>query len=297
MEMYIWNTVIVVTKLMFYLGFAATAGYTFFWRDINDSRTSYTTPSYSAVWVKVCVFVAFISNAVWFIANTGAMVEEGIQGALDPFMLKIMLSSPIGEVTLYRAGGLAVALITIYLLKFKPLKPFLRLKSCLLVLCLFTLSYTFTLTGHVSELGSIARILLMVHVFVMAWWFGALIPLKLSCHYQSYEKLYKLMDRFGTQATVLVTLLLSAGIWLAIQLVGSFEGLFSSIYGQTLLVKMFLVTSILAIAIRHKLKLVPKLKSGSGSEALSKSISLELTIAVAILIITSGLTSIVGPER
>ena len=93
--MYIWNTVIVVTKLMFYLGFAATAGYTFFWRDINDSRTSYTTPSYSAVWVKVCVFVAFISNAVWFIANTGAMVEEGIQGALDPFMLKIMLSSGV----------------------------------------------------------------------------------------------------------------------------------------------------------------------------------------------------------
>ena len=120
--MYIWNTVIVVTKLMFYLGFAATAGYTFFWRDINDNSTNYTTPSYSAVWVKVCVFVAFISNAVWFIANTGAMVEEGIQGALDPFMLKIMLSSPIGEVTLYRAGGLAVALITIYLLKFKPLK-------------------------------------------------------------------------------------------------------------------------------------------------------------------------------
>ena len=94
MEMYIWNTVIVVTKLMFYLGFAATAGYTFFWRDINDSRTSYTTPSYSAVWVKVCVFVAFISNAVWFIANTGAMVEEGIQGA------RYKVTSPIGELNI-----------------------------------------------------------------------------------------------------------------------------------------------------------------------------------------------------
>lgn len=33
---------------------------------------------YSVVWVKVCVFVVFIFNVVWFIVNIGVMVEEGI---------------------------------------------------------------------------------------------------------------------------------------------------------------------------------------------------------------------------
>ena len=44
------------------------------------------------------------------------------------------------------------------------------------------------------------------------------------------------MDRFGTQAAVLVTLLLSAGIWLAIQLV-VFEGYLAPYMGKLFLLK------------------------------------------------------------
>ena len=55
--------------------------------------------------------------------------------------------------------------------------------------------------------------------------------------------------------------------------------------------------SILALAAKHKLILVPQLKNSQGREALSKSISIEMLVAFAILSVTAGLTSVVGPAN
>ena len=128
----------------------------------------------------------------------------------------------------------------------------------------------------------------------MAWWFGALLPLKQACHQLSYAELHLLMESFGKQASFTLSLLLVAGLWLVIQLVGSLDALISSSYGQTLLFKLALVVSILALAAKHKLILVPQLKNSQGREALSKSISIEMVVAFAILSVTAGLTSVVG---
>ena len=63
-----------------------------------------------------------------------------------------------------------------------------------------------------------------------------------------------------------------------------------------LIMKLLLVSSILMLAVRHKYKLVPNLKRALGSSKLNKSISIEMLIAFLILLITAGLTSIVGPD-
>jgi putative copper resistance protein D len=105
------------------------------------------------------------------------------------------------------------------------------------------------------------------------------------------------MESFGKQASFTLSLLLVAGLWLVIQLVGSLDALISSSYGQTLLFKLALVVSILALASKHKLILVPQLKNSQGREALSKSISIEMVVAFAILSVTAGLTSVVGPAN
>jgi putative copper resistance protein D len=239
-----------------------------------------------------------IANAIWFFASTGAMVEEGIQGALEPDMLGIIWDSSIGDGTLLRGLGLVLAIFAITShIKFKSVALSNNIKQSLLGLSLLLLSYTFSLFGHVSELEVFEKVLLMLHVLVMAWWFGALFPLKQACHEQDYEQLYSLMDKFGRQASIAVSLLLIAGLWLAFQLVGNVGELFSSSYGQTLLLKLALVTSILGIAAKHKLKLVPQLKNSDGREALSKSISIEMVVACAILSVTAGLTSVVGPAN
>ncbi|GLX83065.1 MAG: copper resistance D family protein [Aestuariibacter sp.] len=298
MEMYIWNTVIVLSKIVFYVGFACIAGYTFFKQVFEQSESHNNLAIANLKWIRGSIVIALLANGLWFFASTGAMAEEGIQGAFDPDILDIMWDSPIGDGTLLRGLGLVLAIFAITShIKFKSVVLSNYLKQGILVSSLFLLAYTFTLIGHVSELGVFGKVLLMLHVLVMAWWFGALFPLRQACNERNYEQLYSLMDTFGKQASIAVSLLLVAGLWLAFQLVGNVEELFSSSYGQTLLLKLALVTSILGIAAKHKLKLVPQLKNNDGREALSKSISIEMVVAFAILSVTAGLTSVVGPAN
>ena len=298
MEMYIWNTVIILSKIVFYVGFACIAGYTFFRQVFEQSESHKNLAITNLKWIRGSIVIALIANAIWFFANTGAMAEEGIQGAFDPDILDIMWHSSIGDGTLLRGLGLVLAIFAMTShIKFKSVSLSNSIKQSILGLSLIVLSYTFSLFGHVSELGVFEKVLLMLHVLVMAWWFGALFPLKQACHEQDYEQLYSVMDKFGRQASIAVSLLLVAGLWLAFQLVGTLAALFNSSYGQTLLLKLALVVSILGIAAKHKLKLVPQLKNNDGREALSKSISIEMVVAFAILSVTAGLTSVVGPAN
>ena len=296
--MYIWNTVIILSKIVFYVGFACIAGYTFFRQVFEQSESHKNLAITNLKWIRGSIVIALIANAIWFFANTGAMAEEGIQGAFDPDILDIMWHSSIGDGTLLRGLGLVLAIFAMTShIKFKSVSLSNSIKQSILGLSLIVLSYTFSLFGHVSELGVFEKVLLMLHVLVMAWWFGALFPLKQACHEQDYEQLYSVMDKFGRQASIAVSLLLVAGLWLAFQLVGTLAALFNSSYGQTLLLKLALVVSILGIAAKHKLKLVPQLKNNDGREALSKSISIEMVVAFAILSVTAGLTSVVGPAN
>ncbi|MDU0352690.1 CopD family protein [Paraglaciecola aquimarina] len=296
MEVYIWNTVIILSKIVFYIGFACTSGYTFFSQRFESSESHNNLIIVDLKWIKVLIVAALLANTIWFIASTGAMAEEGIQGAFALDMLDIMWNSSIGDGALLRGFGLVLAIVSLALpFNFKSVVLNKYLKQSVLVSSLLTLAYSFTLLGHVSELGILEKGLLTLHVLVMAWWFGALLPLKLACQQLNYAELQLLMVSFGNQASFAVSLLLVAGLWLVIQLVGSVDALISSSYGHTLLFKLALVVSILAIAAKHKLRLVPQLKNSQGREALSKSILIEMVVALGILSITSGFTTVVGP--
>jgi len=131
----------------------------------------------------------------------------------------------------------------------------------------------------------------------MAWWFGALLPLRILCRQLSYPELFQVMDRFGHQAGYLVSALLLAGLSLAYITLGSFDALVSTNYGLVLLFKILVVSTILSIAAHHKFILVPRLKKHKGREALARSINIEMTLALTILIFASVLTSLVGPEN
>ena len=130
----------------------------------------------------------------------------------------------------------------------------------------------------------------------MAWWFGTLLPLIVACKDYSEEELHDVMHRFGQQAMFMVSVLLFAGLIVAIRLVGSFSALFNTGYGQVLLTKLVAVTGIMLIAAYHRFLLVPSLKYENSRKKLSKSISIEAVVALAILTITACLTSLVGPE-
>ena len=124
-----------------------------------------------------------------------------------------------------------------------------------------------------------------------------MLPLRYACSVLAHNELFILMEKFGKQAVPMVTLIIIAGLWLSIQLVGSIDALVTTSYGQVLLFKLILINSILSLPARHKLKLVLALTNSTRREPLSKSLSIEIVIALAILVTTSALTSLVGPEN
>ena len=302
MEMIIWNTVIVLSKVAFYIGFACIAGYTFFGQIFERRECLINSVISNLKWIRGSIVTALIANGVWFFASTGAMAEEGLQGALDAYMLAIMWESSIGDGALLRGLGLFIATIVLASpFKSKVVVLNKLLKKSALVSSLLILAYSFTLLGHVSELGIFEKGLLVFHVLVMAYWFGALLPLKMSCRDLKSQELHQLMHRFGQQASFMVSLLLLAGGILAYQLAGSVSALFTTDYGQVLLLKLIAVMLILTLATYHKFRLVPSLlsevqESKLAKLRLSKSISIEMGIAFIILVITACLTSLVGPQ-
>ena len=72
------------------------------------------------------------------------------------------------------------------------------------------------------------------------------------------------------------------------------DGLFSTIYGNILLLKFILVSILLSIGALNKFRLVPFLKIDYqvGKNKLKKSIEIEGIISLIILILTSILTTL-----
>lgn len=302
MEVMLWSLLIVIGKLAIYIGFAsAIAGvfqliFQYTSLNIKDFHLTHRT---TLKCMSVTCFFALLGTAFWFIAQTGAMAEEGIMGGLDPMMLEIMWDSSIGTTTQFRLlSFLIFTTVSIYLLRLATYNSMTVIYISLIALIIsgLFLIYSFLLSGHSVELGLIPRFLIAVHIVIFGWWFGSLYPLWKKCSEYNYNQLHQEMERFGRQASIAVPLLLVAGGMLAYQLIGSINELFGSSYGRALMLKLLFVVCILALATYHKFKLVPLLKQHEGKEKLARSITIEMGIAVAILLITSGLTSFVGPE-
>jgi putative copper resistance protein D len=324
MEMLTWNILIVVSKCLFYFAFATTFGL-YFWRFLFTQHAAFVLPStrganlisterssspageacsksnlFTTLAAKLLpAIVAALAALLWFFFNTGAMAEDGFSGMFDPLMLDIFWTSSVGDATVLRVlamvGFIVLQLFTHYWLTRSASNITAKIANILSIGCLFIVSYSFTLTGHVAELSWLPKLLIVLHVSVMAWWFGLLLPLRSACLALPNDILQALMLRFGKQASILVPLLLLAGIALAYLLLGSFEALFGTPYGQVLLTKIVSVAVILTIALSNKLRIVPALSSPEGAKRLARSITIEMLVGVLLLSLCSILTSVVGP--
>ncbi|MBD3587700.1 copper-binding protein [Salinimonas sp. HHU 13199] len=291
MELILWNATIVVSKAIFYVGFASLVGCAFLMRQPAPKDDFYKDLLCQIVPVMV---VSCIASAVWFIAKTGAFSESGLQGAFDPMMLEVMWASAVGDVALVRMlmSGLAIPAL---LLIFAKRVHVIAIRAILTVLIVYGL-YSFTLIGHIAEKGLVDKLILASHIAVMGWWFGALLPLRLVCLRFPVEDTQKVMTDFGRIAGYLVTTLILLGIYMAITIFTSLDDLVQSEYGLTFLSKLLVVGLLLLIAARHRFILVPALQNTGDVAQLKRSINIEIVLACVLLLITSVLTSVVGPE-
>ncbi|KQI69180.1 copper transporter [Loktanella sp. 3ANDIMAR09] len=234
----------------------------------------------------VAAFVGIAVLALSFGIRSARISGMGLAGAVNPMMLGLVWDSPLGTAAVCRWAGNLLILMVLF-------EGTIGLTVSLLGALLVAVSYT--LVGH--SLGDphwLLATLVGTHLVAGAFWVGALAPLHRAAATTGGAAL---LHRFGTIASGTVAVLIVVGLIFAWVMIGSISDLFGTAYGWTLITKLIVVASLLGLAAKNKLRLVPALASGEPSAAggLRRSIRMEIIAVALILLATATLTSITTP--
>jgi copper resistance protein D len=158
---------------------------------------------------------------------------------------------------------------------------------------------SFTLMGHTSvdaHRGALAA-LLMLHLLIVAFWFGALGPLYLASLQETPARASDLVERFTAVATWLVPVILVAGVVMAVLLLPNLAAL-SEPYGKLLIAKVAGFAVLMGLAAANKWRLGPALVQGPAPSGLwfRRAVAAEYVLIAAVLTITAVMTSLFSPE-
>jgi putative copper resistance protein D len=158
---------------------------------------------------------------------------------------------------------------------------------------------SFTLVGHTAMHAErwLLGLLLLAHLFIVAFWFGALVPLHIASTRESAPNAAALTESFSRLALRIVPLLLLAGLVLGAVILKSLANLWTT-YGQLLLAKLLGFALLMGLAALNKWRLGPALASGGAraGAAFRRSLVAEYLLIAAVLSITAVLTSFYSPE-
>ena len=158
---------------------------------------------------------------------------------------------------------------------------------------------SFTLTGHTSAnpLRWVLAPLLMVHVMIVAFWFGALAPLYLVSRRESPAIAGRVTETFSRVAGWLVPGILVAGFLMGLILVRHLAE-FRLAYGISLLGKLAGFAILMGFAALNKWRLGPQLATGDLKTLrfFRRSLGTEYVLIAAVLGITAVMTTFFSPE-
>ena len=156
---------------------------------------------------------------------------------------------------------------------------------------------SFAATGHTSinPLRGLLAPLLALHLWVVAFWFGALWPLYRATGLEPTVAA-AIVRRFSTLATWMVPGIAVAGFCIAAAIVPTWQALWTP-YGQLLSGKVLAFSVLMGFASLNKLRLGPALEQGSPTaiRALRSSLMTEFVLITAVLAMTATMTTLYSP--
>ena len=295
-----WELASLFCKLFIYFGAAALVGGSLCLWLYNDG--SRQTVQSNLRYITLGAFIGFNGALLNFLIQIGMVAGSGISGMFDLGMASIFLDTQLADITFFRLAGFVIVFIAglFYLQKITgldrpPVRVFYKLLNTINLTAFLLILFSFRFAGHVSVLSPIAKLAIAFHFFAFAAWIGSLYPLHKLTYVEDLEFLQRVMKKFGDNAISIVLVLIVAGGLMLFELFHSLEEVFTTAYGRALLMKLFLVLAILAIATFNKFRLTPAIRSERGTQYLRRSIRIEAVVAILILIVTSYFSTIVGP--
>ena len=297
-----WEILNLICKLCVYLGLASIAGGSLFLVLYSDGSRRTTNAIF--IYCGLGAFLGFQGAGLGFLSQVGQINDQGLTGMFDLSMSRMLLDTKLGDVTLYRLLGFGLAfLVSIFVffriqkLKRPPKPIFYRRLFTAYCFALMGLALSFRLVGHVSVLSTVSQLAIAIHVLAFGFWVGILVPLYLLAGLSDTDFVQLKLESFGRHVILVILLLMGAGGVLLWELLDSWTELFNTAYGQSIVVKLFLVILIMAIAAFNKLSLVPKLNSLQGAAKFRRSVVIEGIVALLILLVTAYFSTIIGPMQ
>jgi putative copper resistance protein D len=279
----VWIIINPILKALLYIAsFGSVGSFLFslhFRKQLSEQQQSYC----DYLSHKSTLIGSFIT--LLMILSVAGNLGGDLSSVIDLLMLQLAIESKSGVGYLTAFAGFSVMLIA-HNLKANANRVGLIIGSVAVL-------FSFTSAGHSQLGGVLTQSLLMVHLIGIAFWLGALLPFRWICLQDDINNLGGLAHRFGLLAMVYVGLLLSAGLGYAYMLLGELSLILTTSYGNLLLIKMLLVSALLALAALNKFKLVPLLEKNplEAVRQFQSSVHLEIALAFIILITSSLLTT------
>ncbi len=238
---------------------------------------------WSALIGLVCVAAHYALEA--------ARIAGDLSGMWDISLQETVLRSASGAAFAVRVLGLSLVVLA--------LRRASTLSMALGIIGAATVAASFTLVGHTSVHSQrwFMGPLLIVHLLIVAFWIGALLPLQIASLREAPETLAKLVQAFSGVAAWLVPGILLAGLGLTIFLVPGIEVLRQP-YGLLLLMKVAAFMLLMILAALNKWRLGPALVRGGryGRLAFQRSLLAEYLLLFVTLTVTAVMTTFFSPQ-
>jgi putative copper export protein len=236
--------------------------------------------------------VAALCLAVLHYVLTPARMAGSFGSTFDPSLESLLLRSSSGGAHIMRVVGLA--LLVLSLDRASRVNTIGGVAGAALALA------SFALMGHtvIHPLRWLLAPLLLAHVGVVAFWFGALWPLRLVAAVEPAERAGAIVARFSARATWLVPLILVCGALMTVVFVRSFDELLTP-YGAMVAGKTLGFGVLLGLASLNKWRYGPRMLVGDreAAAALGRTALVEWGMLAAILIATAVMTALYAPEH
>jgi len=208
---------------------------------------------------------------------------DGLRGLGDGLARKVVLDGGDYQSVVARAAGLILLVIALRLR---------RASRAALVVSAVLIIGSFLLMGHVRTHGPRAAVLAatFAHVGAAAAWFGGLLGLGAGLRRARADTAAsgQLLARFARTMSVVLALLLAAGVGLAILYLPSPSALVETAYGEVLLLKLAVLAAALVLSSANHRRLVPDAELGNATavRVLRVNIVAEQVLLIAILLMT-----------
>lgn len=249
---------------------------------VQESGLAFATRS---AWAGLLLVVIYqVSEPIRLLGDVG--------GVLDPSLQAALLESPLGTATAVRALGLLLIAV--------GCRSWNRRGSAVAVLGAAFVVASFAFMGHTAESDQrwLTAVALLIHIVVVAFWFGSLLPLYQASRQESLITNGALIERFSYVAVRIVPAIFVAGVALAVALLPSISSLLTS-YGLLLLTKVGGFSLLMAAAAFNKVRLGPIVRSGDARALVTfrRVVLVEWMLMAAVIATTSTMTGLFSPEH